>query len=411
MALRLALTLLAATTLCGAPAIAQQVEGIAAVVNDEPITTLDVRDRMRLIISSAGIRPDQDMLERIQEQAIRGLVEESLQLQTAQEFELTVNEAEVEAALRDAAARNGSTVEEVLADLRASGIDPETLRRQIRAEIAWQIMVGGRYRTRIAISDQQIETALERQVEAAAQEQVSLAEILVEIRADGGEDRARQTIEAVYGALNQGAAFPDVAQQFSDAASGARGGLTGWLPSSSLIEPVRVVAQQLQPGQISNPIRVPGGYQIIAMADRRDGQVIEQLDLIQITLPASRVEAVENPRQALSRAATAVTACDAVEPQFSAIEGVIITNLGTLGANALIPQIREALSGLEPISPTEVLDTAAGLQVFILCGRELAGPGVPSRDQIEQQLINQQLSLLARRWLRDLRRDATVEIR
>lgn len=58
-----------------------------------------------------------------------------------------------------------------------------------------------------------------------------------------------------------------------------------------------------------------------------------------------------------------------------------------------------------------MLDTAAGLQLFILCDRQLTGPGVPSREQIEQQLISQQLSLLARRWLRDLRRDATVDIR
>ena len=93
------------------------------------------------------------------------------------------------------------------------------------------------------------------------------------------------------------------------------------------------------------------------------------------------------------------------------VSGAFVTNLGEVGANALVPTIRDALSGLEPVSATPVLDTAAGAQVFVLCDKALTGPGVPNADQVENQLINQQLSLLSRRWLRDLRRDATIEIR
>lgn len=412
MAFRTASILLAALLLAALqPASAQQVEGIAAVVNDEPITTLDVRNRMRLIISSAGVQPDEELLAQVQDQAIRALVEETLQLQQAAEYNLSVDEREVDAAIADAAARNGATVEAVLADLSANGIDPETLRQQIRAEIAWQIMVSGRYRSRIAISDQQIEVALERQAQAAAQQQFNLAEVLVELRSDGGEELAGQTVQAVYSALSQGVPFPQVAQQYSDAPSAARGGMTGWVPASAVSEPVLRIAEQLQPGQISNPIRVPSGYQIIAVVDRREGQVVEQLNLVQVTLPSSRAQALDDPRAALEQASQGLNSCENVESRFSSVEGVIVTDLGALSANALIPQIRQALTGLEPVSTTGVLDTAAGLQLFVLCGRELTGPGVPSRDEIEQQLIGQQLSLLARRWLRDLRRDATVDIR
>ena len=57
------------------------------------------------------------------------------------------------------------------------------------------------------------------------------------------------------------------------------------------------------------------------------------------------------------------------------------------------------------------MQTAAGLQSLIVCERTIAGPGVPSRDDLESQLRGQQLSLHSRRWLRDLRRDGTVEIR
>ena len=412
MALRYALIFLAASvSLLAAPAApAQQVEGIAAVVNDEPITTLDVRDRMRLIISSAGIQPDEETLARIQDQAIRGLIEETLQLQQAREFDLEVEEAEVDEAIADLAARNGATVDEITSDLTSSGISIETLRQQMRAEIAWQILVSGRYRSRIRISDTQIEHTLEREAAAASQEQYRLAEILVEIRAsEGGEDAAVQEIQAIYELMGEGTPFPNLAQQFSDAPSAASGGFLGWVPVSTLSEEVRDIVQQVPTGSITNPIRVSGGFQILAVVDKREGQAVEQLGLTQITIPSGRV--TDDNRAALSRAAARASGCDSAEAVFGDIEGAIVTPLGTLGATALVGPIREALSPLDAGEATGVIEGQVGLQVFILCSREIGGPGVPSPDEIEQQLIGQQLSLLARRWLRDLRREATVDIR
>ena len=383
MAFRLALTILAGIALMSAAptASAQQVEGIAAVVNDQPITTLDVRDRMRLIISSAGVQPTEEMLARIQDQAIRGLVDETLQLQQAAEFDLEVEEAEVDDAIADIATRSGATVQEVEDDLAASGIDINTLRQQVKAEIAWQILVSGRYRSRIRISDQQIETALDRYIQSASQPQYRLGEIFVEITPQGGEERAVGIIQTIYDQLRQGAPFQAVAQQFSDAASASAGGDTGYLPLSGINAQVAEAVTQMEPGQISNPIRVPGGFQIVALIDRRDGQVIEQLTLSQITIPSSRV--TDENRAALGRAAARINSCEGLDEAMSDVEGAFVTNLGDVGANALVPTIRDALGGLEPVAATPVLDTAAGAQVFVLCDKALTGPGVPSADQIE----------------------------
>ena len=346
MAFRLALTILAGIALMSAAptASAQQVEGIAAVVNDQPITTLDVRDRMRLIISSAGVQPTEEMLARIQDQAIRGLVDETLQLQQAAEFDLEVEEAEVDDAIADIATRSGATVQEVEDDLAASGIDINTLRQQVKAEIAWQILVSGRYRSRIRISDQQIETALDRYIQSASQPQYRLGEIFVEITPQGGEERAVGIIQTIYDQLRQGAPFQAVAQQFSDAASASAGGDTGYLPLSGINAQVAEAVTQMEPGQISNPIRVPGGFQIVALIDRRDGQVIEQLTLSQITIPSSRV--TDENRAALGRAAARINSCEGLDEAMSDVEGAFVTNLGDVGANALVPTIRDALGGL-----------------------------------------------------------------
>lgn len=396
------------------PLAAQQtdspsVEGIAALVNDEPITTVDVRNRMRLIIASSGVQPSPEALGRIQAQAIRTLIDETLQLQEAASYEVTVDPEEIDESICNLAERNGSTCDQIIAELSGAGVDIMTLRHQIEAEIAWQILVGGRYGSRIRISNQQIEVALDRMAESASQPQYNLAEILIEIPTTADESEASTRANEVVNALRQGAPFQAVAQQYSNAASAANGGEIGWVVGGQLRPEVDQVAQVLQPGQLSRPIRVPGGYMIIAMIDKREGTTTLQFDLTQITLPNSAVtdEKVTQMQRALDR----ISSCSDVDAQIAGIEGAFATPLGEISSDALLPAIRDALTPLSDGDHTALLETSAGRQAFIVCSRSIGGPGMPTRDDIETQLRGQQLSNLARRWLRDLRRDSTVEVR
>ncbi|WP_421791386.1 peptidylprolyl isomerase [Hyphobacterium sp.] len=404
-----ALAALAMTTFGSAGAHAQQVEGIAALVNDYPITTVDVRDRMRLIIVSSGIQPTQETLVRIQQEALRSLIDETLQIQEAATFEVAVDPAEIDGAIANIASQNNVNPEQIVQDLATNGVDIMTLRRQLEAEIAWQIIVGGRYNSLIRISNQQIESTLERVAASASQPQYRLAEIFIEIPVTADESEAEQRALAVMTQLTQGAPFQAVAQQFSDAPSAANGGEIGWLLEGQMRPEVVQVARLLEPGQLSRPVRVPGGLMIIALIDQREGTTTVQYDLTQISLPTSRVN--EESVAAMERALGRMRSCGDIDAQIDDIEGAFSSRLGQISLDALLPQIAEPISGLNAGQHTPLLETAAGRQAYFVCDRSIGGPGVPSRDQIESQLRNQQLSMLSRRWLRDLRRDSTIEIR
>lgn len=411
--------LFAALAMSGpAPVHAQSTEGIAALVNDEPITTVDVRNRMRLIIASTGMAQiDEATLARIQDQAVRGLVDEHLQLQAAREYEIQVEDEEITASLLDLAQRNNTTIDSIIADLQNSGVDISTLRHQLEAEIAWRILVNGRYGSRVRISEQQIELALERLAASASQPQYRIFEMYFEMQAPGQEEATVQRVIAVMNQLQQGAAFPELARQFSDAPSAASGGDIGWITESQLQPEVAAIMPMMRRqfeqsggrGALSNPVQVPGGYMVIALVSVRDGTTTLQYDLVQITLPNSAVN--EDSRREFQRLLDQSPTCGIAESRVSSIEGAIFTNLGSIGADAVLPQIREALEPLGRDDNTGIIENPAGLQALIVCDRQIAGPGVPSRDDLESQLRGQQLSLQARRWLRNLRRESTIEIR
>jgi peptidyl-prolyl cis-trans isomerase SurA len=397
---------------------AQSTEGVAALVNDEPITTVDVRNRMRLIIASTGMaQVDEATLARIQDQAVRGLVDEHLQLQAARDYEIEVEDEEITASLLDLAQRNNTTIDAIIADLQNSGVDVSTLRHQLEAEIAWRILVNGRYGSRVRISEQQIELALERLAASASQPQYRIFEMYFEVPAPGQEDATVQRVVAVMNQLQQGAAFPELARQFSDAPSAASGGDIGWITESQLQPEVAAIMPMMRRqfeqsggrGALSNPVQVPGGYMVIALVSVRDGTTTLQYDLVQISLPNSAVN--DDSREDFQRLLDQEPTCTIAENRIGEIEGAILTDLGSISADAVLPQIREALEPLTRDQNTGLIENASGLQALIVCDRQIAGPGVPSRDDLENQLRGQQLSLQARRWLRDLRRESTIEIR
>ena len=217
--------------------------------------------------------------------------------------------------------------------------------------------------------------------------------------------------------LQQGATFPELARQFSDAPSAATGGDIGWIAASQLQPEVAAIMPQMLVqyqqaqgrGALSNPIQVPGGFMVVALVGVRDGTTTLQYDLTQITVPSSAIE--DGTRADFEDLLAEQPSCSAAEAIASEIPGAIYTPLGSIGADAVREQIRNALEPLGPGENTGVLEMATGLQALIVCDRDIAGPGVPTRDDLESQLRGQQLSLLSRRWLRDLRRDSTIEIR
>ncbi len=400
-------------TALAAPARAQSVDGVAAVVNDEIISTWDVRQRMRLILISLGVQPDQELLRRVQAQALRTLIDERLQLQEADEYEIEVEQDEIDQAFRRLADQNNATPEDIRRDLDRAGIGFATIEQQLRSEIAWQILVSGRYRQRLRVSEDQIDNRLERLASSAARPRYLISEILVETPAGASDEEARETLEGVLDPLSEGAPFPAVAQQYSAAPSAVVGGDIGWILSGELRPEVEAVVATMEPGSVSDPIETSAGYYIIALRDRRTGNSNpERLRLSQISVPASDDAAAEAARSALANVRSRIESCDDLQDASERIEGSSVADLGAIAPGDLTSTFRGAVMALDEGETTEPMRAGNSVVIVTLCGRELAtGDGIPSREQVEEGLIDEQLAMLARRYLRDLRRDATIETR
>jgi len=404
-----------AVLLAAAPAAGQQVEGVAAIVNDEVISTYDVRQRMRLILATSGVRPDEELLLRIQQQALNSLIDERLQLQEANEFEVEVEQVEIDQAMADLARQNNVSATEIRASLQQAGVDARTLEDQMRAEIAWQIIVSGRYRQRVKVSNDQISQVIERLAESASKPQYLISEILLEPPVGASEAEFVAGVDAVMRQLAEGAPFPAIARQASSAASAADGGDVGWVRSGEIREELERALVNSETGQIVGPIPTSEGVYIIALREKRRATDPERVALKQILLPVDATlgeAAFADAEESLNRASRRVRGCDEVDEISDREPGILIADLGSVAPSDLAPSFRDALASLSPGEISAPVRVPTGVVLLALCSRDrTGGANLPSRDQIESRLLDQQLSQISRRYLRDLRRDATIETR
>ena len=93
-------------------------EGIAAVVNDKPISYSDVRQRARLLLLSlGGQQPSPEQVQQITGQALEQLIDESLQLEKASEFDMEIDPREIAGSIEDMARQGGTTGDQLKAQL------------------------------------------------------------------------------------------------------------------------------------------------------------------------------------------------------------------------------------------------------------------------------------------------------
>lgn len=382
-------------------------ESVAAVVNDDIISTYDLVQRMRLLSITAGIQPDENTLPQLQREAMRSLIEERLQIQELRKVEKE-HKADIVASDEDVDAELGQHL------LRGAGVGPETLREQIRAEVSWQGYIRGRFGSRLRIGQDQIKAVQEQLTSSAGKPQYQISEVVIDPARVGGLDNAVQGASQLIVQIQQGAPFPAVARQFSSSATAANGGDAGWVSAGEMPAQVEQALEQLRPGQISRPIVTDDGVYIIALRDKRAGSNVALVSLKQAAVPLA---ADATPQQVQAAAAQLealrplVTGCADLETRAAEVQGVMAGDLGEAEVAGLIEGFQAAVATTPDGQLSQPIRSNAGLHLIMVCGRRQSGAQIPTAQQIESRLVGQQLSMISRRLLRDLRGTATIEQR
>jgi len=407
-------------------------DSIVATVNDESISDFELRQRVALYLALNGINQQltPEQRTRIRGQILDVLESEKLQLQEAVKKKITVSPVEVDKRINAMMQEYHFTIDQLRVNLKNAGASEDALRSQITASIAWQKAVQDEYSDRVNVTPEMIAAEMSRYAESANKPHYRVLEIFLPVDNPEQDAKVKKDAQEVETQLRQGAPFPVVARQFSQHPSAATGGDMGWVSDGQLAAELNTALGKMEIGAITDPIRSTGGYYILALRERQEplGTKIAEIPTGPTgpagTLPLARLlfpvdpngpkDQIEQIIKVAVQIQTHYSGCGQLDDLHKKMNGSVYMDLGNANLAELSPQIQDAMKATKPGEAAQPFMSEAGVELIGRCDKRIevkTAYVMPTKEQVEDQLFQSQIAALARRYLRDLKREANIQVR
>lgn len=396
-----------------------QANRIVAVVNGDVVSRNDVQSRSRLFALTAGLPVSPEVLDRLNDQVLRLLVDERLRMQEVQRRRIPVSDEDVAETIREIEQRNGLPPGGLRTQLRQAGVEPRVLYDQLRVQIGWARLLRQLLGPQAQPDEGEVREFIQNAKAREGQPEYLVSEIFIPTEEASREEQTRRFVEDVVGQLRRGVPFPVAATQFSQAQTALQGGDLGWVRTEQLDPEVARIVSQMPPGAISNAIRVPGGWQIVALRQKRESgrENATVLSVRQVQFPFATPLDPQNPtaqqREVVERAQRlqgSANGCSALEA--AARGGSQPADPGPIRLESVQPPpLRQLLAGLPIGRVSQPIVSPEGVMLLAVCSRETRNLAEVTPDQARAQILRDRTELLSRQLQRDLRRRAQIEMR
>jgi peptidyl-prolyl cis-trans isomerase SurA len=424
-ALRSSNSLAPAQAMAQDPVDARTVDYIVALVNSEPVTNNEVRQRLLRVeqeMAQQGVvMPPRDELAR---QVMELLVSERAQLQAAAEQGLRADDASLEQAEQNIALQNQLGLEEFRRQLAAQGTDLNRFRNELRNQLLLR-KVRERETERVRVSNAEIESRIqELNARNPERAETLLGHVLVKVPEPLDPDAMRALhakAQSIADRARAGEDFGALARAFSEAPEAANGGAFGWRTAAQLPTLFVQATDSVPAGGVAGPLRSPAGWHVLKVIERRQGAAPE-LMLLQshVSHILLRPNAQLSQDGALGQLAglrdqvvKGQASFDALARQFSqdgsASQG---GDLGWVTPGQFVPEFEAVMDSLKPGELSQPMVSRFGAHLIRLEDRrEVAMSPEQQREAVRNVLREKKVEENLQTWTQDVRARAYVEFR
>jgi len=416
--LLLGAALLAAT----AQAQVRPLDRVVAIVDNDVVmqSQLDARLRevQQTIDKRGGALPPEHVLSQ---QVLERLIIENIQLQIGERSGIRITDEELNQAMGTIAQRNGMSLEQFRDALARDGLSYADARDQVRREMVISRVRQRRVAERIQVTDQEVQNFLASDLgKMQLSEEFRLANILIPVSEGASSNEiqaADRQAQELYQQLQQGADFAQLAVARSASENALEGGEMGWRKAGQLPPPFDSMISQLNPGEVTEPVRTPGGFIILKLIEKRGGdtQVRDEVHVRHILIKPSEIRSEEETRRLVERLYQRIVAGEdfaELAKNFSEDPGSALNggDLNWIDPNALVPEFREVMSNTASGELSKPFKSPYGWHVLQVLGRRATDNSTQFREQQAANLLrNRKYDEELQAWLRQIRDEAYVE--
>ena len=411
----------------------QSLDSIAAVVNGDVITRLELKERidaaMKIMQRQNVQMPPANVVER---QVLERMIVEKAQIQLAVEDGVRVDDLQLDRAVQRVAEQNQMSVQVFRDRLEKEGQSFASFRDELRTQIMIERLRSHEVDDKIQVGEGEVDAyvAAQNGISPDAQPEIDLAQVLVRVPENATpEQLAKQKAKAddVYQQAKGGADFGKLAATFSDAPEALQGGDLGYRPVDRLPQLFVDAITPLAPGDVAEPVRSPNGFHILKVVAKRapgstapaaSGQppvvqtharhiLIKVNEVVTADQAKTRLEDIR--QRIINKTANFEDMARAYSNDTSANRG---GDLGTLYPGDTVPEFETAMNGLQPGELSEPVKTPFGYHLIEVVERKKQDVQQDRMRLLARQAIRERkIDEAADEWARELRDRAYVEMR
>ncbi len=391
---------------------------IVAIVNGEPITNFELEDRVKFIQLVTNIEDSADGQKNLRRDALQGLIEDRIKIQEAEKY-IPDGRTQARAAAQNFAeqnfARDGQNAAEFLSQ---QDINIDTVITKYVADILWSNTLRLQFSRQFEALDKNAAKELERIEKKFAEPQLKFSEIILLPTPQRPLQQTEAIATQMVQALNEGASFSGIAQQYSAAGSAQRGGNVGWVFTDRIPDKLRLPLEAAEIGDIVGPITLNSQIYIFKREGYREQGLLDPkativtlariVELLPVTLEN---EERETRAQTLIDETAGINSCEQALALHAEKGAELPGLLENLALSDLSPQLQREIIALDINTPSRPINFAEGLVVFMVCARALPELDLPSLDSLKQRELERIMTSLSGRFLLRLQRNARIEIK
>jgi peptidyl-prolyl cis-trans isomerase SurA len=266
------ITLLLLLALHPSPSPAQLIDGIAATVNDELLTTVEVDKEYLLMQKEFEKRPPAEKMG-LRSAALNRLVDKKLIDQKIRELDIKVTDEEVKQSIEDVKKQNHLTQETLVQALAGQGLTFELYRSQLKEQLERLKLMSQEVRAKIQVGEKEVRDYYDaNRAKYGAEEQFRARHIFFKIEKMGGAEglaKAEAQANAVLKEAREGKDFAELAKKYStDPAAAKDGGDLGTFKKADMLPEIGETVASMKPGEVSALVLSPAGLHIIKLEEK-----------------------------------------------------------------------------------------------------------------------------------------------
>jgi len=397
---------------------------VVAIVDNDVVMQSQLDQRLREVRATIQKRgaplPPEHVLTQ---QVLERLIIENIQLQIGDRSGVRITDEELNQAMGTIAQRNNMSLDQFRAALAHDGLSYDEAREQVRREMIISRVRQRRVAERIQVSEQEVQNFLASDLgKIQLSEEYRLANIVIPVPDSASPETvqaaARQAAE-MYQQLKQGADFNQMAVARSAGDNALEGGEIGWRKAAQLPSPFDTMVGSLAVGDVTEPLRGPGGFIILKLEEKRGGSKMlrDEVHVRHILLKPSEIRSEEETQRLAEKLYERIQAGESfseLAKKFSEDPGSKLNggDLNWVDPESLVPEFRDVMNNAPQGQVTKPFRSPFGWHVLEVLGRRATDSSDKFREQQAAQTLRaRKYDEELQAWLRQIRDEAYVEIK